>query len=123
MANEITFTGSLSATKAAAFSSAVGRSFTNLLFNMSGTAYIEGTLSVLTSATVIPLGGMTTPGWCVLYNLDATNFIRIMNGSGGAKVVKIKPGEPAIFPWDDTATPYAQADTATCLMEYLILAR
>jgi len=121
MASEITLTASLSYYKSTVMASAVARALSNVTFNQTGSGYIEGTLSVTTSAIAIPLGGVTAPHWAFFYNLDATNFIRIMNGSGGAKVPKLRAGECAFFPWDDTATPYAQADTSPCLMEYLII--
>lgn len=102
-------------------SSVIGRAVTNLLFTMTGNPYIEGVLSVLTSATVIPLGSVVAPHWSFFNNLDVTNFVKVRNGASGADLVKLKPGECAFFPLLDTAVPYAIADTATCLMEYLIL--
>jgi hypothetical protein len=121
VANEITFTGSLSVYKSTVMSSAISRAVAALQFNMTGSYVTEGVMSVATSATAIPLGGVTSPAWGFFMNKDQTNFIRLMNGSGGAKVVKMMAGEPAIFRWDDTATPYAIADTSACLMEYLIV--
>lgn len=121
MANELTVTGSLSFTKTGVTTSAVGRSRTADTFTVSGSAYVQDVLSVATSATAIPLGGVTSPHWAFFYNLDSTNFLRIHNGSGGAKVIKLKAGEWAIVPLDDTSTPYATADTAACLLEYLIV--
>ncbi len=100
----------------------IGRAFTGLLFNMAGTFTVGPTVVLVsTSAMALPLGQVTAPSYFVAYNLDATNFIRFMNGSGGAKVVKIGPGKVCIFPWDDAATPYCQADTAACNMEYMLL--
>lgn len=121
VANEITLTASLSCYKPAVMSSAIGRSVTNLLFNMSGNLYTQDTMSVATSATVIPLGAVTAPHWAFFNNLDPTNFIKIRNGSGGADLIKLKPGECCFVPLLDTATPYAIADTGACLMEYLII--
>ena len=101
--------------------SGIGRAIESLLITMTGNYLIAGTITVATSATTIPLGSVTSPGYSFFLNKDSTNFIRIMNGSGGAKVPKLRPGQVAIFPWDDTATPYAQADTASCAMEYMII--
>jgi hypothetical protein len=120
MANELSITASLFGYKPSVMAAAVGRAVTDLLVTMSGSAYIEGVLTVLTTATVIPLGSITMPGWCFFQNQDPTNFIRIMNGSGGAKVPKMLPEGIAIFRWDETAVPYAQADTASCAMEFVI---
>lgn len=121
MANEVSLTFSLGAYKALAMSSAIGRSRTGLLFTMNGLTYIEGTLSILTSATLIPLGGVTAPHWAFFANLDATNFIRLRNGAAGADLGRLYPGEACPFPLDNACAPYAIADTAACYLEYLIL--
>lgn len=121
MANEITFTASLSFNKAGVTETAVSRSVAALLFNVTGSAYAQGTLSVATSATAIPLGGVTAPHWAYFLNQDATNFLKIRNGAAGADLLKLKPGECAFCPLYDSATPYAIADTAACLLEYLLI--
>lgn len=121
MSSEITVTASLSYTKSAVTESAVARSVSNLSFNQTGSGYQQGTLSIATSATVIPLGGITAPHWAYFLNMDTTNFIKIRNGASGADLIKLRAGECAFVPLLDTATPYAIADTATCLLEYLLI--
>lgn len=121
MASEIRFTGSLSVYKSTVMSSAIGRTFNDLIATMTGNFVIEGTISVATSGTAIPLGQVTQPGWAFFVNKDATNFVRLANGSGGAKLVKLLATEPAFFRLDDTATPYAFADSAACLLEFLVI--
>ena len=121
MANEITVTGSLSGYKAGSMGSSIARSFTNLLFNMAGTTYVEGTMSVATSDTLIPLGGVTAPHWAFFRNLDAVNFVKLKTASGGAYFAKLLAGEVGIFPLLDTNTAIMGiADTAAVRMEYLI---
>jgi hypothetical protein len=120
VANELTVTGSLSGNKVAAMIDAVADSFVGLQFTMTSNYYSKGTILVATGGTAIPLGQVTTPHWAIFKNLDPTNFIRLANGSGGAKLPKMLAGEPALFPLDDTSTPYAFADTASCLMAFLI---
>lgn len=121
MANEISFTGSLSAFKASIVASAIGRAVTGLVFNMAGTYFTEGSMLVATSATAIPLGQVTAPHWSFFFNHDITNFVKIRNGSGGADLLKLLPGECAFCPLFDTSTPYAIADTASIILEFLIL--
>lgn len=122
MSNEITLTASLSANKASVMSAAIGRAVTGALFNMSGNLYIGPALALIgTSATVIPLGQVTAPHWAVLHNLDASNFLTIRNGSGGTDLLKLLAGEWAFCPLLDTSTPYGVANTASVLLEYLIL--
>lgn len=123
MANEITVTGSLTVNKPTVMSSAIARSIVNGQFNMAGNFYVEGTISVSTSGVVIPLGQVTAPHWAWFKNLDSVNFLTIRNGSGGADLLKLLAGEltPGGVPLLDTSTPYAVANTAACLLEYLIV--
>lgn len=123
MANELTLSASLSFEKDGVTNGAVGKSVTAVRFTVTGDAYIESTVSAATSATVVPLGGVTSPGWCYFKNMDDTNFVKIRNGSLGADLVKLKPGESAWFPMYDGAVPYVIADTDACLVEYLIVQR
>lgn len=120
MAQEITLTASLSVNKSTVMSSAVARSVTAALFNMSGNFWVEGTVSIATSATAIPLGQVVAPHWAYFHNLDSVNFLKIRNGSGGADVLKLLAGEYAFCPLLDSSTPYAIADTSACLLEYAI---
>lgn len=124
MANEITLTGSLSAYKSTVMSSAIGRSFAGLLFNMTANVFSFGSVSVgFAAAEAIPLGEVTTPHWTFLVNKDSTNFVTVRNGLSGADLIQMYPGEPAIFPMRITATPYWLADTAACVCEFLVLGR
>lgn len=120
MANEITLTASLSGYKAAVMGTAKAMSVPSLLASMSGNAVIEGVVSIATSATVIPLGGVTAPHWAAFHNTDTVNFLKIRNGASGADLIKLLAGEWAFVPLLDSSTPYAIADTGACLLEYLI---
>ncbi len=121
MSNEISFQFALSAYKPTVMSAAVSRALSGLLFNMAANYFVGPTvILVATGGTAIPLGQVTTPAWACFINKDVTNFIRMANGSGGAKLVKMLPGEPAVFRVDDTSIPFAFADTAAALLEYMI---
>ncbi len=120
MVNEIMFSAAITCFKPSVMTTAVGRAAALVIANMAGNFYVEGSISVATSATLIPLGQVVAPHWAFFKNMDVTNFVRLMNGSGGAKLPKLLPGEAAFFPLDDTSVPYAIADTAACLLEYLI---
>ncbi len=121
MASEITITASISFFKSSVMNQAVGQAITNLLVNVSGSYYIEGQVLATTSATVIPLGQVTAPHYCFLKNVDPTNYVQFFNGASGAVVGKLKAGEIALFPWDDGATPYVKANTASVVVEYIII--
>lgn len=120
MANEIYFTGSLTVYKSTVMAERRGRSVVDLSATMTANFVTEGTVSIATTATAIPLGQITAPGWMAVKNTDATNYVRLMNGSGGAQVVKLLAGEWAFFRWDDTATPYAIANTSAVVIDYLL---
>lgn len=120
MADEITVGANISVFKSSSMSAAVARALAEQQFTMTGTHYIEGVLGVTTSAIAVPLGSVATPGWFWAYNADPTNTIHFRNDSGGADTAMLKPGEFCLFRWDDGATPYAIADSATCLMEYVL---
>lgn len=119
--NEIYLTASLSAYKASVMSSAIGRSITGATFTMTGNPYVEGSISVGITATLIPLAQVTAPHWSYFKNMDSTNYLTIRNGASGADLLKLLPGEAAFVPLLDTAAPYAIANTSPCQMEYLIL--
>lgn len=120
MAQEITVTGSLSCFKTGFMTSAVARAFTGLLFNMSGNLYVQNTMLVGITATLIPLGQVTAPHWAYFKNLDSVNFLTIRNGVSGADLIKLLAGEVAIVPLLDSSTPYAIANTQPVDMEYMI---
>lgn len=123
MANEISFSGSLSINKATVMSSAVGRAVSGLLYSMSGTAVVQSTSFLVgTSATLIPLGSLTSPHWSFWFNHDANNYLTLFNGASGAVFVRLLAGECAFLPLDPTCVPYATANTATIELEYLIAA-
>ena len=105
-------------------SSPIGRAVTGLLSSFPGTKLVEGLFIVPTSATALPVGGMTQPGACWMWNADPTNFITVFNGSTGAPVIQLYGGglaaSLAVFTWPPGAVPYVKADTASCQLEYVI---
>jgi hypothetical protein len=121
MANEITVSGSLEFSKG---SLDVDLSKGSLQVTVTGTEYIRNTLIVTQASEVaIPKGSITTVGWFLGINRDATNFITIRPGSAKDDCIKINPGEFALFRFDNTDanTPYAIAAVADCVMEYLLI--
>lgn len=121
MADEVTITGSLY------YSDSLGvkHPIQNLsdLASVTNKRAIHNTLPVLVTEVAIPLGSVTAPGWAMFKNLDATNFIELRVGTGGAKFAKLKAGESA-GPFrlgSGAQMPYAIADTGTCQLEYVII--
>lgn len=73
-------------------------------------------VSVATSDASLAKGGVSTIGYVYLRNLDATNYI-LIGADGTNYPIKLKPGEQAAFPWNDTNV-HAKANTAACNLQY-----
>lgn len=117
MANELTVAANLSFVKGSvSVSMAIGAT----RFTVTGTDYMRGTQTVGTAAEALDIGDITTPGWMLIVNRDATNYVEIRDGADGADVVKIKAGEFALFRLA-TTTPYVIATTAACQVEYVVV--
>jgi hypothetical protein len=122
MSNEISLTASLTVNKPSVMSSALSRAVTGVLFNMSGNFLVEGSISLATSDTLIPLGQVTSPHWAFFHNMDTVNFLKLKTASAGAYFARLLAGEYAFFPLLDTnAAIMGIADTAAIQLEYLIL--
>ena len=75
--------------------------------------------SVGTSEEELAQGAeLGTPGIMVVHNLDATNYVEI-GSTTGVYDIKLLAGEFAIYR-HNSATVYAKANTAACLVEYLL---
>jgi hypothetical protein len=84
-------------------------------------AYTSGGTFTTANGIAIPLGQVTTPHWAFLQNLDAANYLQIRNGQAGAVLLRLLAGEPAFFPFDPTATPWALANTSAVVLQFGIL--
>jgi len=121
MANEINVSLSFSAAKAgASVSNSTSLSATmsgdNMISNVQIIAYGDGA----TNAEAISYGDVTTIGYVMLKNVDATNFIEIAVSNGVTSglfttqahvIAKLLPGEVALIK-PKTTTLYAIADTS-----------
>lgn len=117
MAQELSIQAALAFIKAGA---SANKNFPSTYFDVSGAAYIANAIAVGTSDEALALGDVSTIGWVYMRNLDATNYISV--GSDGTLYpIKMKPGEPALIRWNAAAV-HVKANTATCQMEYLIIA-
>jgi len=97
-----------------------GMSVTAMLDDMSGSLISKGTILALTSATLVPLNGITACGYSAWHNTDSTNFVTIRNGSTGADLARVRPGKYAFFELIAGAAPYLVADTASCYVQFFI---
>lgn len=91
----------------------------DLSSDVTGSAVMHQRMDVGVSEEVIPLGDCGRGGWFIAINHDSTNFVHIRGETAGANLVKLSPGEPAMFRLSsDEITPYFIADTGTCEVEF-----
>lgn len=127
MANEITVTASLAYSNTAA--SIVGKLLAMVAkgFSISGVNLVVATMAVPTAggggpAALPGLNALTTVGWAMIVNHDATNYVDLYTGVAGVAFARLLAGECAVFRLPAAMTaPAAMAHTAACLIEYLIL--
>jgi len=109
MANEIAVSVAMSASKGGvAVSNSGSRQAT-----MAGDQMLSNVQIIGTSAEAITFGDVSTIGYVLLKNLDATNFVEIALDSAVStqKFAKLLALDMMLFP-ASTATMYAKADTA-----------
>lgn len=75
-----------------------------------------GTVSIGTSEEDVSFGDLATPGWMVMTNLDATNYVDWGPNSGGSMVLcgRLYPGQSAQFFLHPSVTLRMKANTAAC---------
>jgi glucose dehydrogenase len=117
MSQELSISASLAFSKSGISSSMQSGT---LKFTVSGGDYQRATMSVPTSATVLPLGSIGTAGYCIVVNRDATNYVEVYTGTSGVAAIKLKPGEWAMFRFA-VAAPAVKSNTAACVIEYLVI--
>ena len=121
--NEISVSGSLTVNNPGVTPGVRGFTQANpLLFNQTGTTWVEGTIQAQILATAVPLGNVVSPHWSYWINQDPTNYVTIQNGPTGAVLARLYPGEPAWIPLDLTCVPYVVANTAPVVVDYGIFA-
>lgn len=122
MANELTVSANMNFTKGP---TNVSFNQSGLQFNVTGTKSLMNVQTIGTSATALNVGDLVSidssgPGWILIQNTDPTNYVTFRAGSTGADLIKLLPGE---F-WMGrlaTTTPYALANTAAVVVQYLMI--
>lgn len=109
MANEITVTSSIIASK----NGATMQAAFNKTLDMAGDQMINNVQIVGTTAETLVVGDVTTIGYTILKNLDATNYVEIDSVAGMTSFPqKLLPGEFCVLK-PQTANIYAKANTAS----------
>lgn len=121
MANEITVGGSLSVVNG---NLSVSKQFSGLRFDMTGDSYSANAQSIGTTYEALTIGAdVGNQGWCIMRNLDATNYVEI-GLDGGADLdpfIRLEAGEFALFRLSPAIAPYGKADTAAVVVEFIVI--
>lgn len=73
------------------------------------------------SAAALNLGNVASLGWVMIKNLDPTNSVNILTGTGGIVFATLKPGEFCMFRFGSGVTaPFVQALVAACVIDVLL---
>ena len=68
----------------------------------------------------LPLGGITTAGYVLVENMDATNYV-LLGNSGDTLPIQVRAGERQTFRFAPGIVPYVIADTAPVVIDYMLV--
>jgi len=99
----------------------------SIAIDQTSAKMIRNVQTIGTTEEALVLGDVVTPGYCVVINLDVTNFVELgvfgfidgIGTTGFIGFLKLNPGEQALFRLSTTA-PYAKADTVAVELFYII---
>lgn len=91
-----------------------------ILQDVAGDDYVKRTQTVGTSEEALGLGDLTSPGYILMFNRDATNYVAIRPGTGENDLIRVPPGGVALF-YCHASAPFIIANTANCQVEYLLI--
>jgi hypothetical protein len=117
MANELTLSASI---KFAKGSISVSEGKSGVQLDVAGDDFVTKTQNIGTSEEPLNLGDISTPGYVLMRNTDATNFVSVRSGSGAANLIKIPAGGIALFMCEASA-PHVIANTAAVKIEYTMI--
>ncbi len=91
--------------------------------NQANQAAQSGILSISTTAAAMSIT-VTAPCWCYMINLDSTNYFQVgyWDGAAAHPVIRVLPGDFALFRIDNSSAISIKANTATVLAQYWIWA-
>lgn len=80
--------------------------------------------NVGTTEEALLLGDVSSLGWVLVINRDATNYVNVKTGTSGTIFAKIPPGAPLLLHFGSGVTaPYVIADTAACDLDILLISQ
>ena len=93
-----------------------------LLSTQTTQGYFDGVRSIATSETTVTLSGITTPRQCILYNMDATNYVEAGTTTADYPIRLEAGGLPNFLTLNNSKTTlYLKANTAACNVRILVL--
>ena len=116
MANELTIT-----VQANLINGNLRKPFQPAQFNVDQTTAnaAGGPQTIGTTEEQLGQGDVSTLGWLFLTNTDTTNYVQI-GFSAGTYGIRIAAGQTMAIPLEPGATIYCKANTAACIVDYLI---
>jgi len=123
MANEVTVTGTLAYSDANGSQDSLGTPAAGFSYSPSNLGVVRmDPQTINTTETVINLGPQSTPGYVILINLDANNYVDVKVAASGAIFARLKPngGVAMLFLGTGAQVPVAIANTAACKIQALI---
>jgi hypothetical protein len=123
MANELTVTVSLKVANGSLVQQHAPGSQT---FNQSTALSVGGVQPIgHTTHEALYIGAdIANRGWCYMRNIDNNSHVSVgvLVSSTFYPLVHLEPGEATVFRMHPTAVPYAQAQSATVNLQYMIYA-
>lgn len=122
MANEVTVINSLAYSDANGTQDALATPAAGFSYSPATLRSVKVVQTILTTETVINLGGISTPGWITLQNLDPTNYVDVKVAASGAIFARLLPagGPLQLYLGTGAQVPVAIANTASCLVSTMI---
>ena len=119
MPNELLISASMTFAKGTT-AARMGRG--GVMANVAGTKVADLIQDVGTIVEVLLLGDMTAPGYVMIENLDATNFVSVRAGAGGTNLIEIPAGTTAgPFRFSAASVPHVIANTAAVRIRFLLI--
>lgn len=111
MANEITITSTVNVTNG---ESVDDFRASGVLFDQAAQGGWKSVQSIgTTEESLTSFGDVTTEGWCVVKNMDTTNYVQV-GFSTGVYGIRLEATEHAVFRMEPAADLFLKADTAAC---------
>lgn len=118
MSNELTISLSLKFIKG---DLTVSRSKSGLRIDVAGVRHYDSVQNIAISEEAITIpADVGVGGYMVLENLDGTNYVTIRPATGQTDLIKLLPGDMAMFRLTASA-PCAVANTATVNMRVILI--